>query len=186
MRIYGPTGSSSYVAMSAKPAILEAARHLASTEGPMGMTIDRVIEAAQISKGGFFYHFASKDEMVTALVYEEAERLEATIKAYAGKGHRLHKALMLTAFDKIRDDTGLMAVFIAAVSVDRRLATFVSDMLSGWTDKLVADGLTLDQAVGVRLLIDGMFMTSLLYEGQLPESEFAIVETLIDRIVPES
>ncbi len=48
--------------------ILDAAQSLMMTEGFHGVTVDRIIEAAQISKGSFFYHFVSKDELPTALL----------------------------------------------------------------------------------------------------------------------
>ncbi len=48
--------------------ILDAAQSLMMTEGFHGVTVDRIIEAAHISKGSFFYHFVSKDDLPTALL----------------------------------------------------------------------------------------------------------------------
>lgn len=48
--------------------ILDVARDLMLREGFHGVTVDRIIAEAGISKGSFFYHFASKDALPCALL----------------------------------------------------------------------------------------------------------------------
>jgi TetR/AcrR family transcriptional regulator, transcriptional repressor for nem operon len=49
-------------------AILDAAHALALEKGMAAASIDQVIERAGVTKGAFFYHFKSKDELALALV----------------------------------------------------------------------------------------------------------------------
>jgi TetR/AcrR family transcriptional repressor of nem operon len=69
--------------------ILDAAQQLVLEQGFGGTSVDAVIDSARTTKGGFFHHFASKQELARALVeryvaddmallddlFERAERL---------------------------------------------------------------------------------------------------------------
>jgi AcrR family transcriptional regulator len=58
--------------------ILDAAQRLVYAKGYEQMTIQELLDALQISKGGFFHHFGSKAELLEALTQrwlDEAERL---------------------------------------------------------------------------------------------------------------
>jgi TetR/AcrR family transcriptional regulator, transcriptional repressor for nem operon len=61
---------------------LDAAQALLTERGYGGTTVDRIIERAQVSTGGFFHHFSSKEEAATAALerYFDAilERVAAT------------------------------------------------------------------------------------------------------------
>jgi TetR/AcrR family transcriptional repressor of nem operon len=48
--------------------ILDAAQQLALEKGFAGTSIDEVIAAARTTKGGFFHHFASKQDLARALI----------------------------------------------------------------------------------------------------------------------
>lgn len=54
--------------------ILDAAFGLALDKGLAAASIDQVIAQAAITKGAFFYHFKSKDELALALVRHVAEQ----------------------------------------------------------------------------------------------------------------
>src|SRR5262245_66274424 len=48
--------------------ILDAAETLVLDQGFAGTSVDEVIATAETTKGGFFHHFASKQELARALV----------------------------------------------------------------------------------------------------------------------
>lgn len=56
--------------------IMDAAEALILDQGFAASSVDRIIEQAEITKGAFFYHFASKSELALALVerFAEADR----------------------------------------------------------------------------------------------------------------
>jgi TetR/AcrR family transcriptional repressor of nem operon len=54
--------------------ILDAAQGLMLQRGYAGMTVDHVLERVGITKGAFFHHFKSKDELARSLLERFAER----------------------------------------------------------------------------------------------------------------
>ena len=48
---------------SSKGKLLDTAQHLMQSKGFTATTIDEICEKAGISKGGFFYHFKSKEDL---------------------------------------------------------------------------------------------------------------------------
>jgi TetR/AcrR family transcriptional repressor of nem operon len=67
-----------------RTAILDAAQDLILQQGFAATSIDQIIERTGVTKGGFFYHFASKSELAQALVERyaalDAEHLERTLE----------------------------------------------------------------------------------------------------------
>jgi len=53
---------------SARERVLDAYETLLIEHGPASATLDAVASAAEVSKGGLLYHFASKDALVTGLL----------------------------------------------------------------------------------------------------------------------
>ena len=54
--------------------ILDAAQELILERGYSGMTVDDVLGEVELTKGAFFHHFKSKDELAMALLQRFAER----------------------------------------------------------------------------------------------------------------
>jgi AcrR family transcriptional regulator len=48
--------------------LLDAAVAVVRREGPRALTLDAVAAEAGVSKGGLLYHFATKDDLVDALI----------------------------------------------------------------------------------------------------------------------
>lgn len=73
-------------AESTREKILAAAEYLVLNRGFSATSIEDVIEAAEISKGGFFYHFDNKTELARGLLeryLEQDERITAQLLARA-------------------------------------------------------------------------------------------------------
>lgn len=74
-----------------KERILEAAHGIVMEQGLSTMSLDRVLEKTSLTKGAFFYHFKSKDDLICALMDRHARAentiLEDTV-ARAGKMSR--------------------------------------------------------------------------------------------------
>jgi TetR/AcrR family transcriptional repressor of nem operon len=54
--------------------ILDAAQELILERGYSGMTVDHVLAAVDLTKGAFFHHFRSKDDLAMALLVRFSER----------------------------------------------------------------------------------------------------------------
>lgn len=65
----------------ARDRVLDAYETLLIDHGPGAATLDAVAAAAEVSKGGLLYHFASKDALVTGLLDRLRERSAADADA---------------------------------------------------------------------------------------------------------
>jgi TetR/AcrR family transcriptional regulator, transcriptional repressor for nem operon len=77
--------------------ILEAAQQLMLREGFHSVSVDRIIAAAGVSKGTFFYHFPTKDALPSALlrlfIQRQGEQIQASFAATAREADPLVRAL---------------------------------------------------------------------------------------------
>lgn len=80
-----------------RAAILDAAQALFITRGWEAVTIADVLEAAGISKGGFYHHFTAKEDLLTGIVARMTEQAIAATKT--ARSHATGDALArLNAF----------------------------------------------------------------------------------------
>lgn len=155
--------------MSARDAILDAAASLAAAGGVLALGVEAVVRAAGVSKGSFFYHFRTKDDMVLALLEHVAQGFDADIAALMTWGHRFTDAFIETTIAEASGRKGLVAVLIAAVALDPGLAGVVRVQIEAWTERMVVeDGLERGRAETLRLILDGLLLSSIFYDGQRP------------------
>jgi AcrR family transcriptional regulator len=67
--------------LSSRERILAASVQVALGAGVSAMTLDAVAKEAGVSKGGLLYHFASKDELIAAMLEHHAGRIQKAIEA---------------------------------------------------------------------------------------------------------
>jgi len=65
-----------------KQKIYDAAKTLFASRDFNDVSVDAIVQAAGISKGGFYVHFVSKDALVAALVNDHVIRLDADYQGY--------------------------------------------------------------------------------------------------------
>ncbi len=67
--------------------LLDAARRVFTERGFDGATIDDIAEAAGVSKGAFYFHFATKEDAFVALIHEWAASVSKRLQqSVAGTG----------------------------------------------------------------------------------------------------
>src|ERR1700680_3785666 len=59
-----------------RESLLNAAFELAATKGIANVTVNKVSESAEVTKGAFFHHFDSKEPLVTGLIETLLARLD--------------------------------------------------------------------------------------------------------------
>jgi TetR/AcrR family transcriptional repressor of nem operon len=69
--------------------ILDAAQNLVLERGYVGMTVDHVLDAVGITKGAFFHHFKTKDDLARALLQRYAERDERIYRETRERAEKL-------------------------------------------------------------------------------------------------
>lgn len=69
--------------------IMDAAEHLVLEKGFSATSIDSIQEQADISRGTFFYHFSSKDDLSKAIIRRYAEVDFETVNAMMSRAEKL-------------------------------------------------------------------------------------------------
>jgi AcrR family transcriptional regulator len=67
--------------LSTRARILDAAERVVGTSGAAHLTLDAVVQQADISKGGLLYHFNSKQALLAAMLDRYCERIDAEMEA---------------------------------------------------------------------------------------------------------
>ena len=102
---------------SARESILDAAERVVERQGLSSATIEAVAAEAGVSKGGLFYHFASKQELLSELLarYEERYRQfrDQLISEMPDTPNRLLKASLLASINHPARDYDKLSSIVA-------------------------------------------------------------------------
>jgi AcrR family transcriptional regulator len=174
---------------SARDRVLDAYETLLIEAGPAAATLDAVAAAAQVSKGGLLYHFASKDALAAGLLHRLRERSAADADAIraapeggtayylrtSAPGGAIPGGLTRTYLASLRvTDGSAVRDAMAAVDADAlaALCDQLGDPVLAWLVQLVGDGLYLRTLIGTPLP-DGLDVADLLdrLRPQLPAAD---------------
>ena len=97
--------------------LLDAAEKLFCQQGYEKTSVQDILDATGLSKGGFYHHFASKDEVMTALCARRAERAAAfTAEALNAAGSPLERInAVLYGFMPLRKEEADFAAMLLPV-----------------------------------------------------------------------
>ncbi len=117
--------------------ILDLAEEIVRTDGAKALTIDALARAAGISKGGVQYSFASKDDLVRALVERWTGQFDAMIEQQDGVAPA---TLIRSYIRSVRDSqpamnakmAGLMAAYLQDAANLSDTRTGIAASSSGW------------------------------------------------------
>ena len=138
---------------SARGRLLDAASAVIRRDGAQGMTLDAVAAEAGVSKGGLLYHFASKRELLDALVDRWLDDFQRDIDEGPD-----FIAGYVRASGVAADDIGLLAALVA----DPGTLAAVRDRYAAWQDRVVTEGGDPVEATIARLAADGLWLADLL------------------------
>lgn len=153
-------------AQATREKILDSANVLVMESGYGGTTVDEVIEKAGVTKGAFFYHFKSKEELARSMVerYAAADRgLLDTIIADVEKktADPVQQLIMMvqTYIDMLEKDPHPQGCMYASYCyesglLDETTLKPVRDMVLYWREKVVAKVNAAIQAKPPRIPVD--------------------------------
>jgi AcrR family transcriptional regulator len=156
---------------SARDRVLDAYETLLIETGPGAATLDAVAAAANVSKGGLLYHFASKDALAAGLLARLRERSASDADAIrtadgatayylrtSAPGGGIPGGLTRTYLAALRvaehaRDASAVRDALAAVDADAlgALRDRLGDPVLAWMVQLVGDGLYLRTLIGTPL-----------------------------------
>jgi AcrR family transcriptional regulator len=149
----------------ARERILGAAYEVVRERGTVAMTLEAVAEAAAVSKGGLLYHFASKDDLLRAMVerlirdYDDAESAERD--ADPNPVGRSARAYVRAGTQSLRDSDVWLAL-VAALGEGPSMIEPWREHCAGWTAVDRRENVDLVDAVVARLAADGLWLADVL------------------------
>ncbi len=165
-------------------ALLDSAAKIAMEDGLPAVTIQAVAKAANVTKGGLFHHFASKQALIEGMYKDILTRLDEKIDARMAKEDTAKgcftRAYVATIFqdDELGFDGPLAAMWIGA-SADPVLRQIWLDWLNARLDRhRDTDNAPLLEVV--RLAADGAWFS---YAGLETAGQAEVRETLYARLV---
>ena len=131
----------------------------------LGLSVDRVLEAAGLSKGGFFYHFRTKDELIEAVVGYELDRFEALVQMNASAGSSFSEALVAALLEFIQTDSTMMGSVNAALAFGGPVRQITMERRARWHDTVRRDHSDPVRAQLLALAIDGLIFSCSYRDG---------------------
>lgn len=156
--------------MQTRERILQAAIEVIQTDGAANLTLDRVALKAGISKGGFLYHFGSKDALMAGLLDETLavldDELDNREARFRDNDPSARGTFALAYLDYVRepykaaDDTS--ASILAAAALDDELLANTRATFERWQERLLRDdGLAETTGLLARIVGDGLWLIDL-------------------------
>lgn len=119
--------------------LLAAAQRVFAQRGYLGATIDDVAEAAGCSKGAYYFHFASKEEVLLALIDEwttsREEYLAEAVSGAPADDALVH--LLEALFSTDTSDGALMLEFWAQAARNPRVRRRLARAEHAWRGRLI-------------------------------------------------
>jgi AcrR family transcriptional regulator len=136
--------------LSSRERILASSVQVALRDGVSAMTLDAVAKEAGVSKGGLLYHFASKDELIAAMLQHHANRIQKAVEARMAADEnprgRWFRALIQTihggggADPVVADMPRFLIAMLAASATNPRLLDPIRERLKGVRENLLEEG----------------------------------------------
>lgn len=180
---------------SARDRILDAAERLIRARGIGQLSVEAVAKEAEVSKGGFFHHFASKDELLVALLERLVGQVQGQIAGRAAgdpepRGARL-RAQVALAFDMGRDVfeqfVSLLLAFLQVASAQPGLLKRSQQINSEVIARDEAEDIPTGNAIAVQFALDGYGLGMAVGSTNLtPRQQAAFREVLMSLAQPAS
>lgn len=148
-----------------RTALLDATEQVIRDEGVSAITLERVAAVAGVSKGGLLYHFASKQELISALLQHTLDGTNAELVGLAEEGQGAG-AFARAYLDYVRTSEhtqhgAAMGIFASAALDEGELAP-AQGQFEQWQERLLnGDGIDPTLALLARVVGDGLWLIDL-------------------------
>ena len=148
---------------NAKRRLLVAAAVVVRRDGAQALTLDAVAAEAGVSKGGLLYHFASKRELLDAMLAGWLEEFGAEIEAARegggfARGYVRASDMSGWAAAERATEFGLLAAMVDQPATLERVRT----RYAAWQEQLADEASDPVEATVARLAADGLWLNDLL------------------------
>jgi len=171
---------------------MEAAIAIFARSGFDRATVDEIVREAGFSKGAFYVHFESKEDLFWAMLEERISRQQDTFRRAVGHTQPVAdnvRLILSGVFGLLRDDPlwgSLFAEFGAHALRNEKVRQRLAAMYERWRE-LIADILSESREAGrVRRDIDPQFIATVLIaatEGSIMQSRLAPETVRLDEVL---
>lgn len=143
--------------------LLDAALALVRRDGAQALTLDAVAAEAGVSKGGLLYHFASKRELLDALVERWIDAWQADLDADE-RGDGFTAAFVRTSHlgGAGQEERAAETALLAAMVAEPEVLAAARERYATWQDRVEREGGDPVAATVARLAADGLWLADLL------------------------
>lgn len=151
-----------------RQALLDNAARVAVEHGFAAVTLQTVAQAANVTKGGLFHHFANKQALVEAMVHDQLDKFEAVIETRMSADKTRHgrftRAYVSSIFDWRESGAGsTWGALASSATADRSLRV----IWRNWTLRQLDRNRETDSGTElefIRLAADGAWISYLMDE----------------------
>ena len=171
---------------------MEAAIGVFARSGFDRATVDEIVREAGFSKGAFYVHFESKEDLFWAMLEERISRQQDTFRRAVGYTQPVAenvRMILSGVFGLLRDDPlwgSLFAEFAAHALRNEKVRQRLATMYDRWRE-LIADILSEGREAGrIRTDIDVEFIATVLIaavEGSIMQSRLAPETVRLDEML---
>ncbi len=172
--------------------LLEAATSVFARSGFDRATVDEIVQEAGFSKGAFYVHFESKDDLFWAMLEERISRQQEALRQAVDYGRPVAenvRTILSGVFGLLRDDPlwgSLYMEFGAHASRNEKVRQRLAKMYERWRE-LTEDILNTGREAGrIRSDIDVQFIATVLIaavEGSIIQSRLAPEKVRLEEMV---
>ncbi|MEG1452372.1 TetR/AcrR family transcriptional regulator [Brevundimonas sp.] len=174
--------------------ILDTAIEVLAEKGPMGLTMDAVVERVPFSKGALLHHFPNKTALLEGMIDRLGESFVAQIEAYAAKdpepyGRGARAYLRAVIDEPVTDrDVSIGRAGLAVCAIDPALAGRWKAWMRKAQNGDPSDPAGSDDALLMRLLADGLWMSDLFGTYEIsPDQRKALASLMMaGTVMPEA
>ncbi|MCF8590040.1 TetR/AcrR family transcriptional regulator [Gordonia liuliyuniae] len=165
--------------------ILEAAATTLLRDGVEAFTISRVAQEAGLSVGGLRYHFASKQDLLEALVDHAVVGFDEALDGADHEPGAKTRAYIAAALPG-HDSGQIAAALVAAVAVDSSMLAILRRHFARWQSMLDADGIDPVTATLIRLTMDGWWLAAFADLAQPDDRTGSLLRARLEALVEEA
>lgn len=163
--------------------ILDATARILVRDGGDALTIAAIAHEAGVSKGGLFYHFPSKDDVVTALMERFIQSFDELLSNAGHEPGAATRAYLRSAEEPRSVATQPVIALLAALTVRPRALGALRERYDEWARRLDDDGVPSEVSDLIRFAVDGLWLADLLDLAALPSQRRAALLEHLDRLL---
>jgi AcrR family transcriptional regulator len=149
---------------NARDSILDAAQMVVAQQGAKGLSFDSVAKAANVSRGGVLYHFASKERLIQAMIERLIEQFEAALEREMTLDPDAHgrftRAFARATFHMDAETSAVFSGLIAAIGYDPELIAPLRERWERWQKRSEAE-LDVPTAAIVRMASHALWLNGI-------------------------